>query len=74
MEPRTERVEGRQVDDGLTEALEGIKSAVEAAEAGQVAGARCHPAGRAATWPATWFGLGQALARYEDADEQQRAV
>ncbi|MFE5723423.1 hypothetical protein [Streptomyces erythrochromogenes] len=22
-----------------------------------------------ATWPATWFGLGQALARYEDSDE-----
>ncbi|MFE3674610.1 hypothetical protein [Streptomyces goshikiensis] len=29
MELHTERVEGRQVDDGLTEALEGIKSIVK---------------------------------------------
>ncbi|MFE2528445.1 hypothetical protein ACFXEL_29935 [Streptomyces sp. NPDC059382] len=35
VELHTEHVEGRQIDDGLTEALEGIKSAVEAAEAGR---------------------------------------
>ncbi|MFJ6695314.1 SRPBCC family protein [Streptomyces sp. NPDC091272] len=34
VELHTERVEGSQVDHGLTEALEGIKSAVEAAQAG----------------------------------------
>ncbi|MFI5865074.1 SRPBCC family protein [Streptomyces sp. NPDC051546] len=35
VELHTERVEGQQVDEGLAEALEGIKSAVEAAQAGQ---------------------------------------
>ncbi|GGZ86512.1 hypothetical protein GCM10010371_53090 [Streptomyces subrutilus] len=35
VELHTERVEGAQVDEGLTEALEGIKAAVEAAEAGR---------------------------------------
>ncbi|MEU9031636.1 SRPBCC family protein [Streptomyces sp. NPDC048383] len=33
VELHTDRVEGAQVDDGLTEALRGIKEAVEAAEA-----------------------------------------
>ncbi|MFD9469894.1 hypothetical protein [Streptomyces goshikiensis] len=33
VELHTERVEGQRVDEGLTEALEGIKFAVEAAEA-----------------------------------------
>ncbi|MEV7558963.1 SRPBCC family protein [Streptomyces sp. NPDC089795] len=35
VELHTERVEGAQVDDGLAEALQGIKSAVEAAVAGR---------------------------------------
>ncbi|MFB7982911.1 SRPBCC family protein [Streptomyces vinaceus] len=35
VELHTERVEGAQVDEGLTEALRGIKSAVEAAETGR---------------------------------------
>ncbi|MFE2927935.1 SRPBCC family protein [Streptomyces goshikiensis] len=35
VELHTERVEGAQVDEGLAEALRGIKSAVEASEAGQ---------------------------------------
>ncbi|MFE2578690.1 SRPBCC family protein [Streptomyces sp. NPDC059378] len=35
VELHTERVEGAMVDDGLEETLRGIKSAVEAAEAGQ---------------------------------------
>ncbi|MFD6874659.1 MULTISPECIES: SRPBCC family protein [unclassified Streptomyces] len=35
VELHTDSVEGAQVDDGLAEALQGIKSAVEAAEAGR---------------------------------------
>lgn len=35
VELHTERIEGEQVIDGLEEALDGIKSAVEAAEAGR---------------------------------------